>query len=138
MGLYNILFGVNPNYEQILTALNLTKEEVPRFRDAYLTEREGKQVIAIHTRMGTGNRGHWDYDSDTNEGIECKCNGCRAQYGLAQHPAYIADEDDNFDYTYATYYFQMPNHLTGESSTTPAEKWNAFLENHPSDDNPTP
>lgn len=138
MGLYNMLFGVNPDYNQILAALNITHEEVPRFRDAYLTEREGQQVIAIHTRMGGGNRGHWDFDSDSEEGVECSCNGCRAKYRLAQHPSYIADEDDDFDSTYATYYFKMPDHLTGENSTKPAEKWKAFLENHSSDANPAP
>ena len=61
---------------------------------------------------------------------------CR--HALAQHPSYIADEDDNFDSTYATYYFQMPDHLTGENSTKPAEKWKTLLENITSDANPLP
>ena len=129
MGLYNSLFGVNPQYSEILTSLKLTVEQIPRFRDAYLTERNGKQVVAIHTRMGGGNRGHWDWDSDSNAGPNCGCSGCRAQYGLSAHPLYLTDEDDDFDSTYATYYFEMPAVLSGKNSPTPAEKWSAFFDN---------
>ena len=132
MGLYNTLFGVNPQSEEILTALNLSVQQIPRFRDAYLSERNSKQVAAIYTRMGSGNRGHWSEDNNTEAGPQCGCPGCRAQHGLATHPLYIADQDDDFDSTYATYYFEMPATLSGANSPTPTDKWRTFLNNQQS------
>ena len=39
---------------------------------------------------------------------ECGCTGCIAQYRLPTHPLYIRDQDDDFDCTYATFYFRVP------------------------------
>lgn len=41
--------------------------------------------------------------------IECGCVGCIAQYRLPTHPLYIRDQDDDFDSTYATFYFKVPD-----------------------------
>lgn len=111
MSMYNAIFGVNPLTPILLAALNLNHKAVPRFRDCYLAE-DGTQ-IAVYTRMGGGNRGHWDFWTDDNEnpctaGPECPCPGCVAEYKLAAHSQYIRDEDDDFDCTYATYYFDTP------------------------------
>ena len=104
-----MLCGVNTDYKAILAALGLTVENVPRFRDAYLTELHGEKVIAVYTRMGGGNRGHWEYtDPDSEEGENCECPGCLATSVLAGHPLYISDVDDDFDYTFATYFFKIP------------------------------
>jgi hypothetical protein len=43
------------------------------------------------------------------DSIECDCVGCIAQYRLPTHPLYIRDKDDNFDCTYATFYFKVPD-----------------------------
>lgn len=68
----------------------------PRFRDCFLVD-EGHpeyddNFIHVYTRVGGGNRG--------------------AGYGeeeLKQHPNYVADFDDSFDSTYATYVFSVPD-----------------------------
>ncbi len=52
MSLYNALFGTNPASDFFLGLLNLTREDVGRFRDVYLDGDE----IAVYTRNGSGNR----------------------------------------------------------------------------------
>jgi len=89
----------------ILGMLKLTSKDVGRFRDAYISE--GK--IAVYTRNGGGNRDHWDFDYyDSAEGESCPCPGCVITYHLPMHPNYLSDKDDDFDSTYATIYFSIP------------------------------
>ena len=88
MSIYNMLFGTNPNADCILATLNLTREDVGRFRDCFV--RDGK--IEIYTRNGGGNR----------EAFQCIIDD------LATHPNYLFDEDDEYDRTYATIYFSFP------------------------------
>lgn len=89
MSLYNELFGVNPAALFVLPLLGEKHpDEYPRFRDCYVTEDNN---IAVYTRVGGGNRG---------------CG-----YGeeeLYKHPNFLYTEDDDFDETYATYYFSVP------------------------------
>lgn len=86
MSFYNMLFGQNPSTEQILSLLNLKKEDIERFRDCGI-DGDG---IYIFTRTGGGNR-----ESYPNE-------------ILTSHPLYKYDFDDSFDNTYAYYYFESP------------------------------
>jgi hypothetical protein len=58
MSFYNMLHGINPMADQLLACLGLTRGDVGRFRDAYVSE--GK--IAIYTRNGGGNRECWCAD----------------------------------------------------------------------------
>lgn len=39
---------------------------------------------------------------------ECGCYGCVITYRLPKHPLYLSDEDDDYDCTYATIYFRIP------------------------------
>ena len=138
MGLYNMLFGVNPYAGAIIQALELDLESIPRFRDAHVTDRDDQTVVAIYTRMGGGNRGHWEfYDNSENEDDACACPGCRA-VELTKHPLYLTDEDDDFDMTYATYYFTMPAGLqTPTSELIPEQMWQDMLNQHgPTKDQP--
>lgn len=130
-GLYNTLFGANPAATVILRTLDLSMETVPRFRDVHISD--GK--IAVYTRMGGGNRGHWEStEPDQPPGPDCLCPGCRAQL-LARHEHYLYDRDDDFDSTYATYYFRFPP-MFAEGLTAldtgdiwnPDERWQAMLE----------
>lgn len=89
MGLYNAIFGVNPNAGKILEALGLLPGQIGRFRDAFIIGGE----IAVYTRMGGPNR------EEYREQIEA----------LRSHPCYLRDEDDDFDSTYATFYFRIPH-----------------------------
>jgi hypothetical protein len=79
---------------------------VARFRDAWVEKGEDGPVIAVYTRQGGGNR-------------ECFCDGDAARHlpsscyaacneALAAHPLYLRDADDDFDATYATFYFRAP------------------------------
>lgn len=93
MSLYNMLMGFNPACVVIMPMLGRKQEEYPRFRDCFVTE-EGN--IAIYTRVGGGNR-------------ECG-------YGeeeLYEDENFITTYDDEYDNTYGTYEFKVP------------EKWKA-------------
>lgn len=89
MSLYNMLHGYNDNALLAMTMLDLTPDDVGRFRDAFFTE-DGK--IAVFTRNGGGNRDDYQYVFDE----------------LSKHPMYLEDFDDDFDCTYATIMFSVP------------------------------
>lgn len=92
-GLYNALFGWNPAC--VLLAPMLTDENpqefFPRFRDCFLSG--DKEHIEIYTRVGGGNR-----DAYADEIA-----------ALQSMPTYVSDEDDDFDCTYATFTFAVPD-----------------------------
>lgn len=90
MSLYNRLFGVNPFAPIWMTMLKLKPGNCGRFRDAYLSE---KGTICVYTRNGGGNRE--EYQPVIDE--------------LAKHECYIRDFDDDFDCTYATIEFRVPD-----------------------------
>lgn len=74
----------------------LGNPDVGRFRDAWVEKGDdGEPVIAIYTRNGGGNR------EDYEDVID----------GLQGHPLYLRDADDDFDSTYATFYFRTPDEL---------------------------
>lgn len=88
MSLYNMLNGVNPATFVILPMLGEKHpDQYPRFRDCFIDGEE----IHIYTRVGGGNR---------NCGF--------GEEELQAHPNYLRDEDDDFDSTYATYIFSVP------------------------------
>jgi hypothetical protein len=129
MSLYNMLFGVNPHAPMLLGFLGTTMEQVPRFRDCYVHDGH----IVIYTRMGGGNRGHWD-SSDTEAGPECQCCGCIAAHYMPSLPGYVRDEDDDFDCTYASYYYKpcetvakLVEQLSLIAADAPAERWKKLL-----------
>lgn len=100
MSLYNQLFGMNPLSGLFMAVVGLKPEDVPRFRDAYLSD-DGKRVM-IYTRTGGGNR-------------ECYCDnphdeGCYAvaNEGMTKNLNFVTDYDDDFDSTYATWEFKIP------------------------------
>lgn len=43
--------------------------------------------------------------------IDCSCTGCTQCFRLPAHPLYLFDRDDDFDCTYATTYFRLPEGL---------------------------
>lgn len=78
-----------------------------RFRDAWVEvdPEGGNPIIAIYTRNGGGNRECWCDDGDHEQYGPCTALKGEA---LTAHPLYIRDVDDDFDATYATYYFRAP------------------------------
>jgi hypothetical protein len=115
MSMYNMVFGVSPAAPLLMAALNLKAADVGRFRDCYLTD---AGEIAVYTRNGGGNRD--DYQ-DVFDALE-------------KHPQYLRDEDDDFDCTYATIYFSVPDTLDRDALAAIApemkrdEAWQVFLE----------
>jgi hypothetical protein len=89
MSMYNMLFGMNPNSDIILAILGLKKNDVERFRNCGFME----DGIFIYTRTGGGNRD--DYPNDK----------------LTSNSCYLRDNDDDYDCTYATYYFKFPDEI---------------------------
>ena len=92
MSLYNAIFGKNAHTKLILSLLGLRESDIERFRDCSI-DIENKQ-ITILARTGGGNRE--GYPNET----------------LTSHPCYIHDHDDEFDCTYAMYYFEFPEDLS--------------------------
>ena len=88
MSFYSMLFGKNPLSTVLLAVIGLKECDVERFRDCYLNK-ELKE-IQIYTRTGGGNRN--DYKN----------------LSLVRNQYYKTDEDDDFDSTYATYHFSIP------------------------------
>lgn len=131
MSLYNMLFGVNAAAPVLLAMLGTEANAVPRFRDCYLTE---EKKIAIYTRTGGGNRPYYEsaesYKAETGDEPEGRC----WNEDLRLLPGFIRDEDDDFDCTYATFYFDVPEkfkHLIEKlpEGVDPAKRWQETLEN---------
>lgn len=125
-----MMFGTNPASDLILATLGLTREDVGRFRDAFIADGE----VAVYTRNGGGNREHYDYDKDLTAGVDCRCTGCVMSDVIPRHPLYLRDEDDDFDSTYATIYYRIPDDhaelLRGldTGDFQPDERWLSALE----------
>ena len=109
-GLYNVLFGENGSQKEfLLKLLNVHAGDFGRYRDIYVTE----DHIVVHTRCGGGNREEYDYVFDE----------------MSDHLLYAYDEDDDFDCTYANFYFRHPEGYEdvlkemAVGTITTAEKW---------------
>lgn len=120
MNLYNMLFGSNPAGPLVLATLDLTPDEVGRYRDCYVGRDDaGEYRIVVHTRNGGGNR------EDYQDVLDA----------LAEHPLYQYDEDADFDCTYADIYFSLPGDYADDlraladrqEFVAPSEKWQALF-----------
>ena len=136
MSLYNLLHGECSDADKLLAILGYTRNDIPRYRDCFLYQDEdsGKRFIVIHTRTGGGNRDY--YDSEES------CRNCYPEYfaddtekptgpwndDLRDNEHFSYDQDDNFDCTYANFYFNIPASIAGEledikDDVIPADKW---------------
>jgi hypothetical protein len=92
MSLYNSLHGIQPTAALVLAMLGFTDtREIPRFRDAFFIERDGKFYAAIRTRTGGGNREEYKEANDRLRTVE----------------GYVSDEDDAFDSTFALFIYNL-------------------------------
>lgn len=141
MGLYNAIFGENPNKDKLLAILDIDQPNAKwssgRFRDIYVAKKGGQKVIALYNRNGGGNRENcWDEANPNAE--DCRCAACVINKHLPQHPNYLFDEDDDFDRTYNTCYFTIPKTIdindkatlviNKPADRTPHEKWDELQE----------
>jgi hypothetical protein len=131
MSLYNILFGFDPLAHGLIQVLGINPLHIPRFRDCFLLE--GK--IAIYTRTGGGNReinaAPWVFEGEViprTVAPDCWDNLC------AQHPDYLGTEDDDYDETYAFWWFRYPDavredlnaHASKHERERPSKRWKAL------------
>ena len=93
MSMYNMLFGQNPNSDIVLALIGLKESDIERYRDCGLENTGDEYLIYVYTR--TGGRNREDYPNEL----------------LTENEYYIRDEDDEFDSTYATYYFNIPTDI---------------------------
>jgi hypothetical protein len=114
MGLYDVVLGDGHQAERgVLLLAMLGDPGVARFRDAWVEKGDdGQPVIAIYTRQGGGNRECFcESRNGTVVAEQHVPSGCYAacNEALTRHPLYIRDADDDFDGTYATFYFRVPD-----------------------------
>ena len=105
MSLYNALMGFSTACVIIMPMLGRKQEDYPRFRDCFLSE--DKEHIEIYTRVGGNNRG---------------CG-----YGeeeLYKDPLFVSTKDDEYDNTYATYTFNVPDKWKDDFNKIVAGKLN--------------
>jgi len=125
MSLYNLLFGENKASPMLLKMLGIEREKIPRYRDCMILD--GK--IVIHTRTGGGNREY--YDSPNTENVDGPWNTT-----MYENPYFLYDADDDFDCTYANFYFKFPEDYKDDLEAlnkiidqyTPSEKWMLLIE----------
>lgn len=131
MSLYNMIHGVNAMAPLLMGMLGLkSSADVPRFRDCYWN---GKHIV-LYTRTGGGNRDCYEHPERHrhNCGSDCKCKG-PYNSDLRSLAGFEYDEDDDFDCTYASFYFtpQPPFaealKLLAAEDATPEQKWERFL-----------
>lgn len=104
MSMYNAIMGFSPACVIILPMLGRKSEEYPRFRDCFISE--DKEHIEIYTRVGGGNRG---------------CG-----YGeeeLYKDPNFVSTKDDEYDSTYATYTFRVPEKWKSDFDHIMNDEW---------------
>lgn len=120
-----MLFGRNALSPLLLEIIG--NPNVGRFRDAFVVASDGGvPEIHVYTRNGGGNREHY---ADGEASAACDCTGCIITHQLPAHPLYLGDRDDDFDYTYATVRFRVPEKflplvgLLANKDQATAEKW---------------
>ena len=92
--MYEMIFANGENGLPLLGSLGFkSTEDIGRYRSAWLEiDDEGEPRIAVYTRNGGNNRETYMPDFSNN-------------------PHYLFDRDDDFDNTYATVYFKLPENL---------------------------
>lgn len=90
---------VNPLRDRGTSLITKASYESEGYNHA--TETTGEYIVAVSTRQGGGNRECWCDDYDNHEEYCLSKNNDE----LTSHPNYLSDEDDDFDSTYATFYY---------------------------------
>ena len=102
MSLYNMIAGFNPLAPLCVVILRLHPSDIPRWRDAWLSD-DGQEITVL-TRTGGGNRETY---ADTNE-------------EMRQVAGFISDEDDDFDSTFARFRYSVPENLLEKTTEAAA------------------
>lgn len=148
MSFYNMLHGVNPFSKILLGLLGTDLDGVPRFRDCFLTDKE----IVVYTRTGGGNRDSYDNAESRMRNYPDLYTAEEAKEGpfnddLRALPGFLRDDDDEYDTTYARFYFAVPEHGKravellrdmGAGNEDPKLKWERLIEALQSGDKTNP
>lgn len=111
MTMYNTLFDTNPYTNVLLMALGITQADVPAFRDCYLDDNGD---IVIFTRTGGRNRDMYEDGQRARqrypEYFDGSANDPKGPWNadLRLLDGFKCDADDEFDHTYARFYFAPP------------------------------
>lgn len=111
MSLYNILHGQSEVVPFIMAVLKKEPLDFGRFRDAWIEN----GTFAIYTRNGGGNREYY------------------MPADIEEWDGYISDKDDDFDNTYATIYFEIPDRYKDffsmfDSDKSGDDRWQEYFE----------
>lgn len=125
MSFYNMVHGTNPLAGVLLRMMGVAPAQIPRFRDCYF---DGEHIV-IYTRTGGGNRDWYDEPNDDNPNGPWNSD-------LRALPGFVRDEDDDYDCTYASFFYKVPEQFTFlldklksmAQGQTQAERWQAALE----------
>ena len=122
-GLYNFINGYNPSCIWIMPMLGRKESEWPRFRDCFVEESEKYgYLIVIYTRVGGANR-----------------NAGYGEEELYKDPLFVETKDSDFDNTFASYKFKVPEKwkadfdliMSGKIEMTSKEYQNMIREFYP-------
>lgn len=132
-----MMFGVNSMAPVLLKIIGLDANDVPRFRDAFI---QGEYIV-VHTRSGGGNRDFYESLETCRENYPEYFTGEDYpdgpwNYNLTCNQYYSHDEDDDFDSTYANFYFDFPSEYADDLKAlsesnptyTPSDKWQMLFE----------
>jgi hypothetical protein len=104
-GLYNIIFGESGMRGVIFAMLGTSY--FGRYRDCWIEMDGDTPRIAIYTRNGGGNRECYDEHAE-DDPRRPECYSCWITHEVHKHPLYLFDRDGDFDCTYATIYYSVP------------------------------
>jgi hypothetical protein len=137
MSFYNMIHGVNPLSGVLLKMLDTTTGAIPRFRDCYF---DGEHIV-IYTRTGGGNRDFYESEQSCRANYPENFTGTDDPSGpwnedLRCLPGFVRDADDDYDCTYASFFFAVPEQFnllldklrSMAQKETQSERWEAALD----------
>lgn len=138
MNLYNVVHGENKFANILLASLGFSsKTEIPKYRDCWY---DGKFIV-VYTRTGSGNRDYYDSEESCREHYPADFMMPEKEppkgpwnSELRNNSYYLEDEDDDFDSTYAKFYFTVPNSIKDlipdieVQSLSTRQRWEDFME----------
>lgn len=92
MNLYNLLMGRNPQSDLLLSVIGLQESDIERFRDVFVSD--DFKEIHVYTRTG----GYSNRENYPN-------------LFMRHSPYWISSEDDDYDCTYCTDVFRVPDEV---------------------------
>jgi len=113
MSLYNMINRVTPATFFVMPMLGKHPDKYPRFRDCFISDEESPQYdnhIHIYTRTGGGNRDSYTEENQTMRDMD----------------GFVADFDDSFDSTFASWIFKIPEQWAADFDLFQANKMKDF------------